>query len=519
MPADAMRRTVTQTSLRYAAGLTFAHLLSVTEVIVIVAALSGRTPGNAYFTEHVTAAAALAFACAVIVPLGGALIIRRSLRWFGPGRAPTARERRAAMNLIRDQSLLLAAIWVLGGLIFILFHLDGGAGLAISTGFAVVFGGAAATGTAVLLSQRTVRPIVAAAARGFDGFVTAPSVLARLINMWLLSSGLPCLVIAVLVLFQSKGWIIPRTASVEIPVLVLSLVAVMLGWRGMILASRSIADPIHEVVDAMAEIEHGHIGTLVDVYERSEIGRLQSGFNRMVAGLNERDRLRDLFGRYVGADVARRAVRDGAALSGEVSEAAILFVDLADSTQLMMSRPPQEVAEVLNDFFRIVVGAVDERQGLINKFQGDAVLAVFGVPLRSTDAASAALATARSLAVRLRRLPLVDFGIGVSAGSVFAGNIGAENRFEYTVIGDAVNEAARLADLAKTSAQRALCSAAAIDRADQAECRLWASHGAAVLRGRSAPTHTLTPCPADQSGGAQTETAEPATPTQQASPT
>ncbi len=96
--------------------------------------------------------------------------------------------------------------------------------------------------------------------------------------------------------------------------------------------------------------------------------------------------------------------------------------------------------------------------GLINKFQGDAALAVFGAPLRTDDPASAALATARALATELRRLH-VDFGIGVSAGPVFAGNIGAENRYEYTVVGDAVNEAARLADRAKDFDARVLCSA------------------------------------------------------------
>jgi class 3 adenylate cyclase len=88
---------------------------------------------------------------------------------------------------------------------------------------------------------------------------------------------------------------------------------------------------------------------------------------------------------------------------------------------------------------------------------------------------------------------VVDFGIGVSAGPVFAGNIGAENRYEYTVVGDAVNEAARLADVAKTLDQRIGCSAAAIARADAAERGHWALHGDTVLRGRSEPTQIWTP--------------------------
>ncbi len=321
----------------------------------------------------------------------------------------------------------------------------------------------------------------------------APRVLTRLVGMWLLGSGLPCAAIAALVVIRSNGWIIQKTASVEMPILVVMLAAVLLGLPTMILTSRSISDPIGEVVDAMAQVQQGRIDAFVGVYERSEIGRLQSGFNRMVTGIAERDRLRDLFGRHVGVDVARRAVEEGTSLSGDVGEAAILFIDLVDSTKLAASRPPREVAEVLNDFFRIVVSAVDERNGFINKFQGDAALAVFGVPLPSGEAASEALATARNLRSELGRLPMVDFGIGVSAGPVFAGNIGAENRYEYTVIGDAVNEAARLADLAKTSDRRIICSAAVINRADAAERRHWAACGEAVLRGRDEPTHIWAP--------------------------
>jgi adenylate cyclase len=226
-------------------------------------------------------------------------------------------------------------------------------------------------------------------------------VLTRLVGMWLLGSGLPSLAIAGLVLSRSNGWIIQKTGSVEMPILVVTLVAILIGLPVMIMTSRSISDPVREVVDAMAKVERGRIDTFVGVYEKSEIGRLQHGFNRMVAGIGERDRLRDLFGRHVGADVARRAIEEGTLLSGDVREAAILFIDLVGSTTLTASRPPQEVAQVLNDFFRIVVSAVDDHHGLINKFQGDAALAVFGAPL-ALDRPRATRSTASATDGRLR---------------------------------------------------------------------------------------------------------------------
>ena len=186
------------------------------------------------------------------------------------------------------------------------------------------------------------------------------------------------------------------------PILVVTLVAILIGLPVMIMTSRSISDPVREVVDAMAKVERGRIDTFVGVYEKSEIGRLQNGFNRMVAGIGERDRLRDLFGRHVGADVARRAIEEGTSLSGDVREAAILFIDLVGSTKLTASRPPQEVARYSTTSSASSSAPLTTTHGLINKFQGDAALAVFGAPLALDGAASAALATARRLRDQLR---------------------------------------------------------------------------------------------------------------------
>lgn len=502
-----VRMTTDRLLVRYAAHLACAYLLAVGAAFVIVVPLGGLTVGSAhtYFTEkNVITAVALVVVGTLATAAGGVLNIAPALRWFTSRKQPDINQRRAAMKLVNRQSAILAATWIVSGAIYVLFNLDGGAAIAVPTLLGVVFGGAAAVGTGLLLTQGDLRPILLAAAQGAGGGLSAPGVLMRLIIMWLLCSALPSGMTAAIVVIRANGWIIPTSASVETSVLMVAVAAVLLGLPVMILTSRSISEPLREVVDAMTKVQQGRLDISVGALERSEIGRLQSGFNRMVTGLAERDLLRDLFGRQVGTDVARRAIREGASLSGDVQEVAVLFIDLVGSTQLAANHPPELVAGVLNDFFRIVVDAVDERDGLINKFQGDAALAVFGAPLRTAGTASAALATARSLGDELRHLPLA-FGIGVSAGRVFAGNIGAENRYEYTVIGDPVNEAARLADLTKSREQYILCSAAVVDRADTAERQYWASRGSVALRGRNQPTHIFAPRnqtrPHDSTGG------------------
>ncbi|MEB4211995.1 adenylate/guanylate cyclase domain-containing protein [Mycobacterium sp. 94-17] len=475
--------------------MSLSYVLAAVAAAAILIPLRGHTSvgANADFARQNTVTVVLLIVLGIVsVAVGGAVSLAPTARWYVAGDEPSPQQREAVMKLPGHQSAIMVTSWTLTGGIFILLNLSGGPQLLLPVVLGVLLGGSAAAGTGMLLAQRTLRPIMRAATLGAEPRLAVPSVYARLVLLWFLCSAFPLFVIATLVVLRSYGWLIEKSASLDGPILVVSLAALVLGLPTMMLTSRSISDPVGEVVDAMAEIEHGRMETYVGAYERSQIGRLQTGFNRMVAGLAERDRLRDLFGRHVGADVAQRALTEGASLSGDVVEAAVLFIDLVGSTHLAESRPPQEVAEVLNDFFRIVVDAVDEHHGLINKFAGDAALAVFGVPLPTSEPASSALATARALGSQLRRLP-VDFGIGVSAGRVFAGNIGAENRYEYTVIGDAVNEAARLADLAKTSDRRILCSAAAIDAAGEAERGQWAECYSTVLRGRSEATHISAP--------------------------
>ena len=338
------RMTASGLRLRYAVALALAQLLAGVELTVLVMPLRHDVVPDAasVFGRHtLIAAVGLAIVGITAVVAYAVAVVDGKLRWFITGRPPAPRDRAFVRRLLRNQSAMLAAIWAVSGIVLFAVNRPGGAAAAWLIAMCMLFGATTSTGAALLLMQRLMRPIVAAATSP-TGRDTAPGVMARLLLMWLMSSALPTIGIAMVVVMRSQGWIIEKKASVELPVVVLSLISVLVGLRGMMIVAMSVSDPVRDVVEAMAKVEHGEIDTEVDVYERSEIGRLQSGFNRMVAGLAERDRLRDVFGRHVGTDVARRALSGAGTLTGEVREAAVLYVDLVGSTQLARAgRPPR----------------------------------------------------------------------------------------------------------------------------------------------------------------------------------
>ncbi len=236
---------------------------------------------------------------------------------------------------------------------------------------------------------------------------------------------------------------------------------------------------------ALKRVEQGDLRGDLVVFDGTELGELQRGFNAMVNGLRERERVRDLFGRHVGREVAAAAERERPQLGGEDRHAAVVFVDIVGSTQLVDNQPAAHVVKLLNWFFAIVVNEVDRHHGLINKFAGDAALAIFGAPNRLDRPEDAALAAARAIADRLaNEMPEVQAGIGVAAGQIVAGNVGAKQRFEYTVVGKPVNQAARLCELAKSHPARLLASSDTLHAASETEarlCELAKSHPARLL--------------------------------------
>jgi adenylate cyclase len=409
--------------------------------------------------------------------------------------ASTEMARTRALKMPFYRSVISVTNWCLGSIVFIVASWPVASRSAPVVAVATGLGATATAIIGYLQSERVLRPVAVAALRGGvpENF-RAPGVILRQVLTWVLSTGVPVLTI-VLALVASKFEILSAPAErLTTPILILALAALAIGLAGTMLVAMSIADPLRQLRWALGEVQRGNYNAHMQIYDASELGLLQAGFNDMVRDLAERQRLRDLFGRYVGEDVARRALERGTELGGQERDVAVLFVDLVGSTQLAATIPASEVVSLLNEFFRVVVDTVNRHGGFVNKFQGDAALAIFGAPIEHPDASGAALAASRELHDDLINvLGETDFGIGVSAGRAIAGHIGAQARFEYTVIGDPVNEAARLTELAKLEQGHVLASAIAVSGALDAEALCWDVGEIVELRGRTAPTQLARP--------------------------
>jgi adenylate cyclase len=436
----------------------------------------------------------------VVTPIGmwwGTRRLDRARAWLVEGRSPTTDERRTVLRAPRRLVTLHLVIWSLATVIFGALNAAFSLELAQRAALTIALGGLTTCAFVYLLAERQLRPVAAraAAAGGGEGRL-APGVKSRAFLAWALGTAVP---LVGLILVALSTLIEGDFSADELAVVVLSLggLGLLIGLYLSMLSARAVADPVVSLRKAVERVTAGELEVEVPVYDASEIGQLQAGFNAMVTGLRERERIQDLFGRHVGEDVARAALEQDIELGGERRRVAVLFADVIGSTELAADRPPEEVVELLNDFFALVVEVVGEHGGWVNKFEGDAALAIFGAPVGVEDAAGAALAAARGLAARLAR----DEGgiaaaIGVSAGEVIAGNIGDERRFEYTVIGDPVNEAARLTELAKERPGRVLASGVTLELAAAGEGERWRLDGSVTLRGRAAETELAEPAEA-----------------------
>jgi adenylate cyclase len=243
--------------------------------------------------------------------------------------------------------------------------------------------------------------------------------------------------------------------------------------------ARSVREPLDRIIQALSAVQRGELATRLALRRTDEFGLVGRHFDSMVEGLQERDFLRDTFGRYVGNSVAQLLLqhRDQITLGGEERVVTVLMSDLRAYSLISEWLAPPKVMEMLNTYLGEMTAIIDEHHGCVIEFLGDAILAVFGAPFYVADHAERAARCAVAMHRRLLVLnqtweasgladhwkdsgvERIRMGIGLHSGSVIAGNIGSATHMKYTIVGETVNVTARLEALNKTLDTEILLSA------------------------------------------------------------
>ena len=321
----------------------------------------------------------------------------------------------------------------------------------------------------------------------------------RLLGVFFLTSGVPLLLLAIVAYRRTAlvaadpgraGELLTETLVVVIFIVVVGL------WAAIGLAlfvANSVAGPLRELEALMARVAGGDLEARAPVVSNDEIGSLAEGFNRMVAGLKERDFVKDTFGKYVTREIRDEILSGRVGLEGEQREVTILFADLRDFTPWVEATEPREVVRELNRYFGEMEGAIRRHGGLVLQFIGDEIEAVFGAPVPAADHAQRAVRAALDMRAGLQAFnasrlaagkPPLRHGIGIHTGTVLAGSIGGADRLSYALVGDAVNLASRIQDLTKAAGADILISATT--RAALATPIALTALPAARVKGRSA---------------------------------
>ncbi|MFI5335239.1 MAG: adenylate/guanylate cyclase domain-containing protein [Opitutales bacterium] len=246
--------------------------------------------------------------------------------------------------------------------------------------------------------------------------------------------------------------------DLEKTILRIALTALLVATLAALGIARGVSQPVQALAAHTQHVAAGDYTRRIELKRADELGQLATAFNQMTAGLAERDRVRDLLGKVVSPEIAAQLLQSDLQLGGAERVVTILFSDLRNFTTLSEKLPPAEVLTLLNRYLDRMSAVVERHGGVIDKYIGDAIMALFGAPVASADSAGQALAAARDMTVALAALnaelaaegrPALAFGIGINTARVVAGNMGSKTRLNYTVIGDGVNLAARLESLTK----------------------------------------------------------------------
>jgi class 3 adenylate cyclase len=377
--------------------------------------------------------------------------------------------------------------------VFIPWHLH----LEWWAGGMILVGGLIAVAYAVVLhffaSEVFLRPVVQDAAShlpiDFGGAYIGVPV------RWRLLAALPIInVITGVVVSGLNNEGASSLGDMGLDVVIAVLVAFTLSLELTVLVARSVVRPVDDLIAATEKVKEGDLAARVKLTSGDELGVLAGSFNEMMAGVSERDALRDAFGSYVDPSVAERVLDEGELLEGKDVEATIMVVDMRDFTPFAERSSARETVTRLNELFEVVVPVVLEHGGHANKFLGDGLLAVFGTPESFSDHADRAVAAGVALveAVTRRFEGEVQVGVGINSGPVVVGSVGGGGRLEFTVIGDAVNVAARVEECTKQTGDPVLLTEATRTLLERSDLRL-EERTTLELKGVSEPVRCYAP--------------------------
>jgi adenylate cyclase len=261
--------------------------------------------------------------------------------------------------------------------------------------------------------------------------------------------------------------------ALQLRIAVIGVAALFIALLTGVALAGGITSPVKTLAAGMREVLKGNLRYRSDIDREDEIGFMARSFNEMIVGLEEREHIKDTFGRFVSHDVAEAVLGGRVPLEGERREVSILFQDIRGFTALSARLDPAALLRLLNQFFTEAVAAVEAEGGVVKQFTGDGVMALFGAPQVYEDhpqrAARAALGIVERLGplnqkLREQGYPALSIGAGVNMGAVVAGLIGPDERVEYGVVGEAVNLAARIESLTKELQAVVLVSKEIADR-------------------------------------------------------
>ena len=462
------------------AVVTFLYFL-----FIDITASSQRSPlaaTVAYFIVSFAVAAGLS-------QLGGWRFQRRIRTWVNETGPPDVFVRQRAIELPFAMARVSAIGWLLAGLAWavvwpaLVGEASPVAALRRFIGITVV-GGTVTTLFLFLAIERVWRPLLPVFFPDGDvsatpGVVRVP-VRARLLGVFFLIGIVPLVLMGVMTYTRASVLAaappaavadLLRDLAVFIGFVILVGGAVAVGLA--LFVSRSVAAPLADVEAAMGRVGRGDLDARAPVVSTDEIGAVAEGFNRMVDGLRERERIRDAFGKYVSPEVRDEILAPGGTRSGYIREVTILFSDLRDFTPWVESHAPDEVVRDLNTYFTLMEGAIRAHGGLVLQFIGDEIEAVFGAPVPEPRHADHAVAAGLEMRRRLaawnetRRTAgsiAIRHGIGIHTGQVLAASIGSPERLSYALVGDPVNLASRIQDLTKEVGAEVLVSGETVRR-------------------------------------------------------